>query len=112
VYACGDTHTFASSGSVAYLFLGKPMKNALFVTFVAIIVSIMFLSSGCQKKTAATSPNFQSKSESHESTKPLQAVDLVGYDGTKLRKSVDHIREANDKHNREVEKMVESGPDQ
>jgi hypothetical protein len=96
---------------VAYLFLGKPMKNALLVTFVAII-SIMFLSSGCEKKTAATSPNSQSKRELHESTKPLQAADLVGYDGTKLRKSVDHIREANDKHNQEMEKMVESGPDQ
>jgi hypothetical protein len=43
---------------------------------------------------------------------PLQAADLVGYDGTKLRKSVDHIREANDKHDQEVEKMVETGPGQ
>jgi hypothetical protein len=37
---------------------------------------------------------------------------LVGYDGTKLRKSVQHIREANDKHHQEMEKMVETGPDQ
>jgi hypothetical protein len=80
--------------------------------FVAIIFSMILLSSGCQKKTAATNPNSQSKTELHEDTKPLQAADLVGYDGTKLRKSVDHIKEANDKHNQEIEKTIETGPDQ
>jgi hypothetical protein len=29
-----------------------------------------------------------------------------------LRKSVDHIKEANEKHNQDVEKMAGSGPDQ
>ena len=77
--------------------------------FVAIIFSTILLSAGCQKKTAATKSNSQSKTEVHENTKPLQAADLVGYDGTKLRKSVDHIREANDKHNQEIKKTVETG---
>ena len=80
--------------------------------FVAIIFSTILLSSGCQKKTAATNPNSQRKTELRENTKPLQAADLVGYDGTKLRKSVHRIGEANDKHNQEIEKMVEPGPDQ
>ena len=80
--------------------------------FVAIIFSTILLASGCQKKTAATNSNSQSKPELHEDTKPLEAADLVGYDGTKLRKSVDHIKEANDKHNREIEKTIETGPDQ
>jgi hypothetical protein len=88
------------------------MKTRLPLTFVGIVFSTTLLWSGCQKKTAATNPDSQSRSELHESTKPLQAADLVGYDGTKLRKSVDHIREANDKHNQQIEKMVESGPDQ
>jgi len=88
------------------------MKTKLPLTFVGILFATILLSSGCQKKTAATNPNSQDRTELHESTKPLQAADLVGYDGTKLRKSVDHIREANDKHNQEIEKMVESGPDQ
>jgi peptidoglycan hydrolase CwlO-like protein len=79
--------------------------------FVAIIFSTILISSGCQKKTAATNPKSQSKNELNENTKPLQTADLVGYDGTKLRKSVDHIKEANDKHNQEIEKMVETGPD-
>ncbi len=79
--------------------------------FIAIIFSTILFSSGCQKKTAATNPNSQSKAELHEDTKPLQAADLVGYDGTKLRKSVDHIKEANDKRNQEIEKMAKSGQD-
>ena len=80
--------------------------------FIAIIFSMILLSSGCQKKTAATNPNSQSETELHENTKPLQAADLVGYDGTKLRKSVDKITEANDKHNQEIENMVETGQGQ
>ncbi len=87
------------------------MKTMLPLRFIAIIFSTIWLSSGCQKKTAATNPNSQSKAELHEDTKPLQAADLVGYDGTKLRKSVDHIKEANDKRNQEIEKMAESGQD-
>ena len=88
------------------------MKIMVVLSFLAIVFSTILLSSGCQKKTAATNPNSQSKTELYEDTKPLQAADLVGYDGTKLRKSVDHIKEANDKHNQEIEKMVETGPDQ
>ena len=73
---------------------------------------MILLLSGCQKKTAApTNPSSESKAELNENTKPLQAADLVGYDGTKLRKSVDRIKEANDKHNQELEKMAETGQD-
>jgi hypothetical protein len=88
------------------------MKTILPLRFIAIIFSTILFSTGCQKKTAVTNPNSQSKNELHENTKPLQAADLVGYDGTKLRKSVHRIGEANDKHNQEIEKMVEPGQDQ
>ena len=98
--------------AVADLILVGPMKAMLPLTFIAIIFSTIVLSSGCQKKTAATNPKSQSETELRDNTKPLRAADLIGYDGTKLRKSVDRIREANDKHNREAEKMVETGPDQ
>lgn len=97
---------------VAELGLVRPMKIMLPLRFVAIICSTISLASGCEKKTAATNPNSQSKTELHDNTKPLQAADLVGYDGTKLRKSVQHIKKANDKQNQEIEKMVETGPDQ
>ena len=88
------------------------MKTMLPLRFIAIIFSTILFSSGCQKKTAATNPNSQSKTELHENTKPLQAADLVGYDGTKLRKSVHRITEANDKHNQEIKNMVETGEGQ
>jgi hypothetical protein len=95
--------------SLAQLGLVRPMQTTLRLTFVVIIFATMLLSSGCQKKTAATN----SASESTPgSTKPLEAADLVGYDGTHLRKSVDHIKEANEKHNQQLEKMTGSGPDQ
>jgi len=87
------------------------MKTMIPLRFVAIIFSTILLSSGCQKKTAATSPSSESKTELNENTKPLQAADLVGYDGTKLRKSVDRIKEANDNHNQELKKMAETAQD-
>ena len=69
----------------------------------------MLLSSGCEKKTAATDTTAQS---TPGSTRALEAADLVGYDGKILRKSVDHIKEMNEKHNQDVEKMGGSGPEQ
>jgi hypothetical protein len=85
------------------------MKTALRSLFVALISVTMLLSSGCEEKNAATSPSAES---TPGSTKPLEAVDLVGYDGKRLRKSVDRIKEANEKQNQELEKMAGSGPDQ
>jgi len=85
------------------------MKTTLRSTFVGLILSTMLLASGCEKKTAATDPTAQS---TPGSTKPVQAADLVGYDGKRFRKSVDRIREGNEKHNQELEKMAGSGPDQ
>jgi hypothetical protein len=85
------------------------MKTTLSSTLVAMILATMLLSSGCEKKTAATDPTAQS---TPGSTKPLEAADLVGYDGKMLRKSVDRIREGNEKHNQELEKTTGSGPDQ
>ena len=80
--------------------------------FVTMIVSTILVSTGCHKKTTATNPALESKTELYESTKPLQAADLVGYDGTRLKKSVDRIIDANEKHNRELGKMGGSEPDQ
>ena len=85
------------------------MKITFRSTFVAMIFATMLPSSGCEKKTAATDPTAQS---TPGSTKPLEAADLVGYDGKRLRKSVDRIREGNEKHKQDIEKMAGSGPDQ
>jgi hypothetical protein len=85
------------------------MKTALCSTFIAMIFTMLLLSSGCEKKTAATDPTSQS---TPGSTKPLEAADLVGYDGKTLRKSVDHIKQANERHGQQIEKMAENGPGQ
>ena len=99
----------AHSPSRAIPSIIRRMKNALRSTFMAVIFSTMLLSSGCEEKTAATDPTAQS---TPGSTKPLEAADLVGYDGKRLRKSVDRIREGNEKHRQDMEKMAGSGPDQ
>jgi len=83
------------------------MKILLPLRCVAIIFSAFLLSSGCEKKTAAGNPDSQGNNESGEKTKPLQAADLVGYDGTKLKKSVDKIIQDKDKHNKELEDATE-----
>jgi hypothetical protein len=85
------------------------MKTMFRSTFVALIFATILLSSGCEKKTTATDSAVQS---TPGSTKLLEAADLVGYDGKRLRKSVDRIKEANEKHGQELEKMAGSGPDQ
>jgi hypothetical protein len=85
------------------------METALRLIFVVMICSTMLLSSGCEKKTAAADPTPQS---TPGSTKILEAADLVGYDGKRLRKSVDRIKETNEKHSQELEKMAGGGPDQ
>jgi len=90
-------------------FLVRLMETPRRSMFVAMIFATMLVSSGCEKKTDATNPNSEG---TRGSTKPLEAADLVGYDVKRLRKSVDHIKEANEKHNQDLEKMAGSGPDQ
>ena len=83
------------------------MKVLLLLTCVTIAFTTILLSSGCQKKTVATKPDPKPNNASQEKTKALQAADLVGYDGTKLRTSVDKIIQDNHKHNKELEKATE-----
>jgi len=86
------------------------METKVPLILLAVISSTILV--GCQKKNAATNPNSESKSELHQSTKPLQAADVIGYNGTILRKTVDRIKETNDKHNQEIKETVDNGPDQ
>jgi hypothetical protein len=94
---------------MAYLGLVRLMKTTLRLTSVAMIFGTMLLLTGCEKKIAGTNPSSES---APGSTKPLKAADLVGYDGKKLRQSVDRIKEVNEKHDQRIEKMAETGPDQ
>ena len=83
------------------------MKIVLALSVALIGCVAILFSSGCQKKTVAANPDPKSNNASQEKTKPLQAADLVGYDGTQLRKSVDKIIHGNDKHNKELENATE-----
>lgn len=84
------------------------MKHTL-RSISGIIFATMVLLCGCEKENAGPASASQS---TPGSTKILEAADLVGYDGKKLRRSVDGIKAANEKHDHELEKTVGSGPDQ
>ena len=104
--------THGAMGKVNYetdVDLVRPIKTAFRAPIAALIYVTMFLSFGCEEKTAATDSTSPS---TPGSTKPLEAADLVGYDGKRLRKSVDRIKETNEKHNQEMEKMAGTGPGQ
>jgi len=73
------------------------------------IFATFLLAFGCEKENVATDPAAQS---TPGGTKVLEAASLVGYDGKKLRRSVDGIKQANERHNQELEKTVGSAPDQ
>jgi hypothetical protein len=83
------------------------MKAMIPLRCLAILSAAILLSSGCQKETVDRNPDSQRNNELHENIKPLQAADLVGYDGAKLRKSVDKIEQDNDKYNKELENATE-----
>lgn len=77
--------------------------------FLGMILPTVSLLAGCEKRSAGADPTSQS---TPGSTKILEATDLVGYDGKRLRRSVDRVKEANEKRNQQVNEMAESGPDQ
>ena len=84
-----------------------PVKVLLPLSCFAITFATILFSSGCQKETVTRDPDSQSNGELQDNTKPLQAADLVGYDGTKLRKSVDKITQDNNKRNKEMENLAD-----
>ena len=86
---------------------GHVKKRLRSICFSLIFLTVAF-SFACQKKNADANATSGRKAES---TKALQAADLVGYDGTRLRKSVDNIRQSNQKHDQQLDKMAEGGPD-
>ncbi|HEX4653124.1 MAG TPA: hypothetical protein VH227_02660 [Candidatus Udaeobacter sp.] len=76
-----------------------------YMKWIAIVVLAIFLFVGCKEKPKAIDPN--GKDEARQSTKALEAADLVGYDGKQLRKTTDRILDANDKHNRDIQKTLD-----
>jgi hypothetical protein len=76
-----------------------------YVKLIPTLVFTLFLFVGCNEKpTAIESKN---KDEGRQSTKALEAADLVGYDGKRLRKTTDRVLDANDKRNQDIQKTID-----
>jgi Holliday junction resolvasome RuvABC DNA-binding subunit len=61
---------------------------------------------GCQEKPKAVES--KDKDESRQNSKVLEAVDVVGYDGKRLRKTTDRVLEANRKRNQDIQKVIDN----
>ena len=60
---------------------------------------------GCTEKPKAVEA--KGKEDARQSTKALEAADLVGYDGRLLKKTTDRALDANDKHNQDIQKALD-----
>jgi hypothetical protein len=77
----------------------------LYIKLIPTGLFTLFLFVGCNEKPKTVKP--RNKDEGRQSTKALEAVDLVGYDGKRLRKTTDRVLDANDKRNRDIQKTVD-----
>ena len=75
-----------------------------YIKWITTVVLAILLFLGCKEKPKAIEP--KGKDEARQSTKTLEAADLVGYDGTHLRKTTERVLDANDKHNRDIQKTL------
>ena len=81
------------------------IKNMSYLKLITTVVLAIFLFVGCKVKPKAIDP--KGKDEARQSTKTLEAADLVGYDGKLLRKTTDRVLDANDKHNQDIRKTLD-----
>jgi hypothetical protein len=76
-----------------------------YIKLITTVVLALFLFVGCKEKPKAVEP--KDKDEARQSTKTLEAADLVGYDGKGLRKTTDRVLDANDKRNQDIQKTLD-----
>ena len=75
-----------------------------------IVLTFVFsalLFGGCDRKPVVER-RLEKKDKPHQDASVLQAADLTGYDGTKLRKSAGALIDANKKHNQAIENALDS----
>ena len=72
---------------------------------ITTVVLAIFLFVACNEKPKAVEP--KEKDEARQSTKTLEAADLIGYDGKRLRKTTDRVLDANDKRNKDIQKTLD-----
>ena len=61
---------------------------------------------GCDRKPVVER-RLGKKDKPHQDASVLQAADLTGYDGTKLRKSAGALIKASEKHNQAIENQLD-----
>ena len=76
-----------------------------YIKLVPTVVFTLFLFIGCNEKPNAVGS--KTKDEGRQSTKALEAADLVGYDGKHLKKTTDRVLDANDKRNQDIQKAID-----
>ncbi len=74
---------------------------------VSPVVFSALLLGGCDGKPVVER-RFGKEEKSHQDTSVLQAADLTGYDGTKLRKSAVALINVSEKHNQAIENALDS----
>jgi hypothetical protein len=79
-------------------------NNMPFSKLAVTIILALFLFIGCKEKPKVVQS--KDKDEGRQNSKVLEAVDLVGYDGKRLRKTTDGVRHANDKRNQDIQKTI------
>ena len=80
-----------------------------------VIAAFLIAMTSCDQDQSQTGNNEdqpRQPADGRSETKTLQAADLVGYDGKKLRKSVDKVLDANDQRNKELADDLEKADDQ
>jgi hypothetical protein len=77
------------------------MKRASLFVFAAL------LPAACDMKPVVEK-RFGKRVNPERDTSVLQAADFVGYDGKKLRKSAGAVIDANGKHNKAIEKAIDT----
>jgi hypothetical protein len=76
----------------------------LYIRLIPTVVFTLSLFIGCSDKKAVEQKH---KDEGRQSTKVLEAADLVGYDGKRLKKTTDHVLDANNKRNQDIQKTID-----
>jgi hypothetical protein len=75
------------------------------IKLITTVVLALFVFAGCKEKPQAVEP--KGEDEGRQSTKALEAADLVGHDGKRLRKTADRVLDANDKRNQDIQKTID-----
>jgi hypothetical protein len=94
----------ATQQSLSFRSLGH--NSMPFSKLAITIISALILFIGCEEKPKAGES--KDKDEGRQKSKVLESVDLVGYDGQRLRKTTDRVLDANAKRNRDIRKIIDN----